>query len=218
MKFIAYYRVSTKRQGESQLGLKAQKHAVERFISPDLIDQEFTEIETGTNKRYRPILNEAIELCKKTGATLIIAKLDRLARNVAFVSSLMDSKVKFKAVDMPEANELTIHIMSAIAQHEAKAISKRVKEGLAQSKKKLGTPANLTEKARLRGLESIRHKAKNNPHNKRALAFVSGLDYNKLKLREIAEALNSNGFVTSKGKQFSTTQVIRIKSKICQIA
>jgi len=218
MKFIAYYRVSTKRQGESQLGLKAQKHAVERFISPDLIDQEFTEIETGTNKRYRPILNEAIELCKKTGATLIIAKLDRLARNVAFVSSLMDSKVKFKAVDMPEANELTIHIMSAIAQHEAKAISKRVKEGLAQSKKKLGTPANLTEKARLRGLESIRHKAKNNPHNKRALAFVRGLDYKKLKLREIAEALNSNGFVTSKGKEFSTTQVIRIKSKICQIA
>ena len=182
MKYIAYYRVSTKRQGESQLGLKAQKHAVERFISPDLIDQEFTEIETGTSKRYRPILNEAIELCKKTGATLIIAKLDRLARNVAFVSSLMDSKVKFKAVDMPEANELTIHIMSAIAQHEAKAISKRVKEGLAQSKKKLGTPANLTEKARLRGLESIRHKAKNNLHNKRALAFVRGLDYKKLKL------------------------------------
>ena len=218
MKYIAYYRVSTKRQGESQLGLKAQKHAVERFISPDLIDQEFTEIETGTSKRYRPILNQAIELCKKTGATLIIAKLDRLARNVAFVSSLMDSKVKFKAVDMPEANELTIHIMSAIAQHEAKAISKRVKEGLAQSKKKLGTPANLTEKARLRGLESIRHKAKNNPHNKRALAFVRGLDYKKLKLREIAEALNSNGFATSKGKEFSTTQVIRIKNKISQMA
>jgi DNA invertase Pin-like site-specific DNA recombinase len=218
MKYIAYYRVSTKRQGESQLGLKAQKHAVERFISPDLIDKEFTEIETGTSKRYRPILNQAIELCKKTGATLIIAKLDRLARNVAFVSSLMDSKVKFKAVDMPEANELTIHIMSAIAQHEAKAISKRVKEGLAQSKKKLGTPANLTEKARLRGLESIRHKAKNNPHNKRALAFVRGLDYKKLKLREIAEALNSNGFATSKGKEFSTTQVIRIKNKISQIA
>ena len=218
MKYIAYYRVSTKRQGESQLGLKAQKHAVERFISPDLIDQEFTEIETGTSKRYRPILNQAIELCKKTGATLIIAKLDRLARNVAFVSSLMDSKVKFKAVDMPEANELTIHIMSAIAQHEAKAISKRVKEGLAQSNKKLGTPANLTEKARLRGLESIRHKAKNNPHNKRALAFVRGLDYKKLKLREIAEALNSNGFATSKGKEFSTTQVIRIKNKISQMA
>ena len=165
MKYIAYYRVSTARQGESQLGLLAQKHAVENFISPDLIDKEFTEIETGTNKKYRPILNEAIELCAKTGATLIIAKLDRLARNVSFVSSLMDSKVKFKAVDMPEANELTIHIMSAIAQHEAKVISKRIKEGLAQSKKKKGNPQNLTAEAMAKGLASIKHKAKNNPHN-----------------------------------------------------
>jgi DNA invertase Pin-like site-specific DNA recombinase len=214
MKYVAYYRVSTKKQGESQLGLKAQKHAVERFISPDLIDAEFTEIETGTNKRYRPILNEAIELCAKTGATLIIAKLDRLARNVSFVSSLMDSKVKFKAVDMPEANELTIHIMSAIAQHEAKVISKRVKEGLAQSTKKLGNPQNLTDEARSKGLESIKHKAKNNPHNKRALAFVSGLDYTNLKLRQIAELLNENGFKTSKGKDFGTTQVIRILAKL----
>ena len=221
MKYVAYYRVSTKRQGESQLGLKAQKHAVERFISPEMIDKEFTEIETGTSKRYRPILNEAIELCKNTGATLIIAKLDRLARNVAFVSSLMDSKVKFKAVDMPQANELTIHIMSAIAQHEAKAISKRVKEGLAQSTKKLGTPANLTEEARLRGLESIRHKAKNNPNNKRALAYVKMMKERnelkkrkKLKLKEIAEELNSEGFKTSTGKDFGTTQVIRLLKKI----
>ena len=221
MKYVAYYRVSTKRQGESQLGLKAQKHAVERFISPEMIDKEFTEIETGTSKRYRPILNEAIELCKETGATLIIAKLDRLARNVAFVSSLMDSQVKFKAVDMPQANELTIHIMSAIAQHEAKAISKRVKEGLAQSTKKLGTPANLTEEARLRGLESIKHKAKNNPNNKRALAYVKMMKErnvlmkkNKVTLREIAEELNSEGFKTSTGKDFGTTQVIRLLKKI----
>ena len=214
MKYVAYYRVSTKKQGESQLGLKAQKHAVERFISPDLIDAEFTEIETGTNKRYRPILNEAIELCAKTGATLIIAKLDRLARNVSFVSSLMDSKVKFKAVDMPEANELTIHIMSAIAQHEAKAISKRVKEGLAQSKKKLGNPQNLTDEAKAKGLESIKHKAKHNPHNKRALAFVRSLNYADMKLRQIAEQLNENGFKTSTGKDFGTTQVIRVLAKL----
>jgi len=221
MKYVAYYRVSTKRQGESQLGLKAQKHAVERFISPEMIDKEFTEIETGTKKRYRPILNEAIELCKETGATLIIAKLDRLARNVSFVSSLLDSEVKFKAVDMPHANEFTIHVMSAIAQHEAKAISKRVKEGLAQSTKKLGTPANLTEEARLRGLESIRHKAKNNPNNKRALAYVKMMKERnelkkrkKLKLREIAEELNSEGFKTSTGKDFGTTQVIRLLKKI----
>jgi len=206
--------VSTPKQGVSMLGLMAQKHAVEQFISPDLIDKEFTEIETGTNKRYRPILNEAIELCAKTGATLIIAKLDRLARNVSFVSSLMDSKVKFKAVDMPDANEFTITVMAAIAQHEAKAISKRVKEGLAQSTKKLGNPQNLTDEAKAKGLESIRHKAKHNPHNKRALAFVSTLNYSQLKLREIADRLNVNGFKTSTGKEFGTTQVIRILAKL----
>ena len=214
MKYIAYYRVSTARQGESQLGLLAQRHAVENFISPDLIDKEFTEIETGTNKKYRPILNEAIQLCAKTGATLIIAKLDRLARNVSFVSSLMDSKVKFTAVDMPDANEFTITVMAAIAQHEAKAISKRVKEGLAQSKKKLGNPQNLTAEAMAKGLESIKHKAKHNPHNKRALAFVSSLNYRDLKLREIAELLNTNGFKTSTGKDFATTQVIRVLAKL----
>ncbi len=214
MKFIAYYRVSTKKQGISQLGLKAQKQAVENFISPDLIDKEFTEIETGTNKKYRPVLNEALELCKKHNATLVIAKLDRLARNVSFVSSLMDSKVKFKAVDMPEATDLTIHIMSAIAQNEAKVISLRIKEALAQSTKKLGNPQNLTREAQMRGVYTIKLKAKRNANNKRALAFVSDMDYKNLTLREIAEKLNRNEFKTSTGKMFGTTQVIRILKKI----
>ena len=214
MKFIAYYRVSTKKQGFSQLGLKAQKQAVESFISPDLIDKEFTEIETGTNKKFRPVLNEALELCKKHNATLVIAKLDRLARNVSFVSSLMDSKVKFKAVDMPEATELTIHIMSAIAQNEAKVISLRIKEALAQSTKKLGNPQNLTREAQMRGVYTIKLKAKQNANNKRALAFVSGMDYKNLTLKKIAEQLNRNEFKTSTGKMFGTTQVIRILKKI----
>mgnify|MGYP003651970640 FL=1 len=215
MKYIAYYRVSTSKQGVSGLGLKAQKQAVENFIDPELIDKEFTEIETGTSKRYRPILNEAIELCKKHDATLIIAKLDRLARNVSFVSAMMDSNVKFKVVDMPEANELTIHIMSAIAQHEAKVIGKRIKEALAQSTKKLGTPENLTLEAREKGQLSIKHKAEHNPHNKRALAFVKSFDsIGKMKLREMATLLNINGFKTSTGKEFGTTQVIRLLKKV----
>ena len=213
MKYIAYYRVSTKRQGESGLGLKAQKKAVENFIEPDLIDQEFIEIETGTSKRYRPILNEAIELCKKHNATLIIAKLDRLARNVSFVSSLMDSGVNFKAVDMPDANNLTIHIMSAIAQNEAKVISKRIKDALEQSDKQLGTPENLTEEARERGIASIKHKALHNEHNRRAVAFISQINVDNMKLREIAELLNTSGFKTSRGGEFSTTQVIRLLKK-----
>jgi DNA invertase Pin-like site-specific DNA recombinase len=217
MNYIAYYRVSTKKQGVSQLGLKAQKQAVERFISPELIDMEFTEIETGTNKKFRPVLNEALALCKKHNATLVIAKLDRLARNVSFVSSLMDAKVKFKAVDMPEATELTIHIMSAIAQNEAKVISSRIKEALAQSTKKLGNPQHLTKEAKMRGIESIILKAKQNPNNKRALAFVSDMDYKNLTLREIAEKLNRNDFQTSTGKMFGTTQVIRILKKIADV-
>ena len=220
MEYIAYYRVSTQKQGASGLGLKAQKEAVENFLSPELIDKEFTEIETGTNKKYRPILNEALELCRKHNATLIIAKLDRLARNVSFVSSLIDSKVKFKAVDNPHATELTIHILSAVAQDEAKRISKRIKDALAIKRKeldliggKLGTN-NLKAVDMLKGVQSIKDKAKNNPHNKRALAFVSGLTDRNLKLREIAELLNSNGFKTSTGKDFGTTQVIRLLQKI----
>lgn len=221
MKYIAYYRVSTKRQGESGLGLEAQRQAVQGFVSPDLIDKEFVEVETGTNKKHRPILQEALELCKQHDATLIIAKLDRLTRNVAFVSSLIDSKVKFQAVDNPHATELTIHILSAVAQDEAKRISKRIKDALAVKKeqlavrgKKLGTPQNLTEEAKLRGIESIKRKASMNLNNKRALAFVRGLNYKEMKLREIATLLNDNGFKTSRGKEFSTTQVIRILKKV----
>ena len=162
MKYVAYYRVSTKKQGVSGLGLEAQKDAVHRYIAPELIDFEFIEIETGTSKKKRPVLAQALELCKKHDATLLIAKLDRLARNVSFVSSLMDSKVKFKAVDFPEANELTIHILSAIAQHEAKIISSRIVDALAVKKRRgetMGNPKNLTYLDRMKGIEVIKNNA-----------------------------------------------------------
>ncbi len=213
MKYIAYYRVSTKRQGQSGLGLKAQQEAVERFIAPDLIHQSFTEVETGTSKKHRPILAEAIALCKKLDATLIIAKLDRLARNVAFVSSLMDSKVQFKAVDMPQANELTIHIMSAIAQHEAKVISTRIKDALAQSKKKLGNPQNLTSEGRKKGTETIKRNRENNPHNKRALAHLKAISSSST-LQQLANNLNEEGFRTSEGKMFNPIQVSRLLKRL----
>jgi DNA invertase Pin-like site-specific DNA recombinase len=214
MIYIAYYRVSTQRQNESQLGLLAQRSAVERFIDPALIYKEFTEIETGTNKKYRPIMNEAIQLCKKLDATLIIAKLDRLTRNVAFVSSLLDSKVKFKCVDMPDANELTIHILAAIAQHEAKIISARIKEALAQSTKKLGNPINLTLEARLKGKAVIAANRLLNENRIRAISFLKGMDLSGLKLREIAEILNRNKFRTANDCFFTPTQVSRILKKI----
>ncbi len=130
MKFIAYYRVSTEKQGASGLGLEAQREAVINHIKPENIFKEFTEIESG-RKKDRPILLQAIQLCKEHEGTLVIAKLDRLARNVAFVSTLLESGIKFVCCDMPTANELTIHIYSAIAQDEAKRISQRTKEALA---------------------------------------------------------------------------------------
>src|SRR5712691_147892 len=134
-KFIAYYRVSTQRQGRSGLGLEAQQEAVRNYLNGGdwRIVAEFTEVESGKRKD-RPTLAEALAACRVHGAKLIIAKLDRLARNVAFVSALMDAGVEFEAVDFPQANRLTIHIMAAVAEHEAKAISDRTKAALASAR------------------------------------------------------------------------------------
>lgn len=138
-RYVAYYRVSTVRQGVSGLGLEAQQETVRRYLSGvggELLT-EFTEVETA--KGYlalarRPQLRAGLGLCQAQGAVLLIAKLDRLARNVRFVAELMESRVKFVACDMPEANDLTIHIMAAFAEHEAKRISERTREALARAK------------------------------------------------------------------------------------
>ena len=136
-KFIAYYRVSTKRQGRSGLGLEAQEAAVRDFLNGGnwQLVKEFTEIESG-KRTDRPQLEKAFRACRVYGAKLIIAKLDRLARNVAFISNLMESGVEFEAVDFPQANRLTIHIMAAMAEHEAKMISDRTKAALAAAKRR----------------------------------------------------------------------------------
>ena len=142
--YIAYYRVSTDKQGVSGLGLEAQRSAVSRFLADQgQLIAEFTEIESGKSHRNRPQLTKAIEACKKQHARLVIAKLDRLARNVHFISGLMESGIEFCAVDMPQANRLTIHIMAAMAEHEREMISTRTKAALAEVKRrgiKLGNP------------------------------------------------------------------------------
>ena len=221
MKYIAYYRVSTKKQGVSGLGLEAQKDAIHKYIDPENIFMEFTEIETGTNKKKRPILKQALNECKNNNATLLIAKLDRLARNVSFVSSLMDSKIKFKAVDFPEANELTIHILSAISQHEAEIISKRIKDALAVKKRKgekMGSPENLTIEARLLGVETIKRNALENENNSKAIAFIKKSLSSFETLKKLADELNNAQFKTSKGKVFSPMQVKRLIDKINPVA
>jgi DNA invertase Pin-like site-specific DNA recombinase len=135
-RFVAYYRVSTARQGRSGLGLEAQKAAVLAFINgrAELV-AEFTEVESGKHAN-REELKKAIAACKKHKAKLVIAKLDRLSRNLAFIATLMESGVEFVAVDMPEANKLTVHILAAMAEHEREQISKRTKDALAAAKRR----------------------------------------------------------------------------------
>ena len=147
MLYIAYYRVSTQRQGASGLGLEAQRDAVHSFLRGETPVQEYTEIESGRKTdRDRPQLAAAITACHLYGATLVVAKLDRLARNAFFLHQLQHAGVKFVCCDMPDANDLSIHILAAVAEDEAKRISARTKASLAAAKrrgKRLGTPANL---------------------------------------------------------------------------
>jgi DNA invertase Pin-like site-specific DNA recombinase len=134
--YVAYYRVSTKRQGVSGLGLEAQRNAVLGYLNGGngTLQGEYTEIESGRSVRNRPVLRQALGTCKKEKATLVIAKLDRLARNVAFISRLIESHVHFVAADMPEADKTMLQMYAVMAEHERDMISRRTKEALAVAK------------------------------------------------------------------------------------
>jgi DNA invertase Pin-like site-specific DNA recombinase len=213
---IAYYRVSTQKQGQSGLGLEAQKTSVMKFAQARGlgIAAEYTEVETGTRKRHRPELELALMEARARGAVLLIAKLDRLARNVAFISALMDSGVDFIAVDMPQANKLTIHILAAVAENEAELISQRTKAALAAAKArgvKLGTPENLTPEASQKGGAVLRDRARK-AYKETAytikLQRSAGLSYNK-----IAKGLNEEGLKTRTGRPFTAMTVWRIDQR-----
>ena len=136
LKFVAYLRVSTGKQGRSGLGLEAQREAVRHFVASHggkIIAPEFVEVETG-KRNDRPHLENALKRCRLTGATLVVAKLDRLSRNAAFLMTLRDSGVRFVAADLPEANTMTVGVMAVVAQHEREAISQRTKAALGAAK------------------------------------------------------------------------------------
>ncbi len=217
MKYVGYFRVSTQRQGRSALGLEGQQAAVEAFAGVNVI-ATYTEIETGTNKRERPQLTKAVSHCRRTGATLVIAKLDRLARNVAFVANLMESGIDFVACDNPTANRLTLHILAAVAEDEATRISERTKAALAAYKArggKLGAAhlkcRNLTAHARLRGTESM--KAKSIKAATNVLPIARELRDRGFTLKQIADELNEKGELTSRGNFWNAVGVMRILAR-----
>lgn len=212
-KYIAYYRVSTRDQN---LGLDSQKDMVHTYLKSNNGEllHEYEEKETGTNKRQRIEIAKAIEHCIKEDATLIIAKLDRLSRNVAFTASLMDSKVKFTALDIPNADNFTIHIIAAMAQREAELISSRTIEALKQVKKqgkKLGNPQNFSDDGRIKGSYNNMLRADANENNIRAKAFIGSykdaIIKGDISLNQMARKLNESGFKTSTGKQFHSSTV-----------
>ena len=225
MKIVPYYRVSTRKQGRSGLGLEAQKAAVEAFIRQHdaTVIAEYREVETG-KKSDRPKLAEAIGHAKLAKATLVVAKLDRLARNVAFTSALMESGVDFVACDNPHANRLTIHILAAVAEDEAMRISQRTKDALAAAKArgvKLGSarPGHWDGKEHLRGWRKgakVSAEVRTQRANE-AYAFLLP------RLRELraaeetyeamAEWLNEQGHQTTAGQPFTSATVYRIMQR-----
>ena len=216
-RFIAYHRVSTQRQGASGLGLEAQKEAVNRFLNDGdwEVVGDYVEIETGKGAdalAKRPQLKAALAACRREGATLVIAKLDRLARNVHFVSGLMESKVKFVACDIPEANELTIHIMAAFAEHEAKRISQRTKDALAAAKRR-GAVLGKAGAANLRPNIEERQKAANAFAEKLRPLF-DGMRARGLSQRAMVTELNGIGVPAPKGGAWRLAQTQRIISRL----
>lgn len=212
---VAYYRVSTEGQGRSGLGLDAQREAVASLCRARgwEIVADFTEVESG-KRNDRPELTAALHRAKVTGAVLVVAKLDRLSRNIAFLTALLESGTRFLAADMPEANELTVHIMAAVAQAERKAIGKRTREALAAAKARgtrLGNP---------NGAAALRRAAKGNGaaiEAVRANAEDRAADYAPIiadiraagmrSLPALARELNARGIVTPRGGNWHPSSV-----------
>lgn len=145
--FVAYYRVSTDKQGERGLGIEAQREAIRHVVKDGAVIAEFVEVESGKSHKNRPQLTAAMQTAKKHKATLVVAKLDRLARNVHFISGLIESKVEFRAADMLDATTFTLHMMAAFAQYEREQISGRTKAALQQVKKELAEKGTRISKA-----------------------------------------------------------------------
>ncbi len=219
-RYIAYYRVSTSRQGASGLGLAAQRQTVESYINHKggQLLGEFTEVESG-RKADRVELAAAFKACRLHQATLVIAKLDRLARNASFLMNLQEAGAEFVCCDMPDANRLTIGILALVAEQEAKAISTRTKEALAAAKArgvKLGVAGtrNLRNQklGRQRGTSTRMQKAQEKAE--RIGESIRPLVDQGLSLRAIAAQLNEAVIPTARGGTWSAVQVKRVIDRL----
>jgi DNA invertase Pin-like site-specific DNA recombinase len=217
MKYIAYYRLSKRdrkkeKENRPYLGLEAQRETVLSYIrhNGNELLAEYTEIESGKNDR-RPELLKAIRLTKENDGTLVIAKLDRLSRNVVFISALMESKVNFLCCDMPDATPLTIHIFAALAEWERTRISTRIKEALDQKRInepdwKPGTP-NFTDQGRKKSQATIRRKAFEDENIILCSNYIKELRKGGKTFQEIADRLNAEGFPTARKGKFHAASV-----------
>jgi DNA invertase Pin-like site-specific DNA recombinase len=205
-RFIAYFRVSTDRQGRSGLGLDAQRTAVAGYLNGGSwkLLAEFTEIESGKNND-RPQLEAALARCRLTGATLVIAKLDRLSRNAHFLLGLRDGNVPFVAADMPDANSLTVGILAVVAQAEREAISIRTRAALAESKKRLGGWRNGPKVDGSLGRAAQKKAAATFAASVGPMA--AAMRQNGSSLRQIAAALTAQGIRTPRGGEWSAAAV-----------
>ena len=222
MKYVAYLRVSTARQGQSGLGLEAQRASISTLMGQrnGVLLETFVEVESG-KLNARPQLAKALNLAKITGATLVIAKLDRLSRNAAFLLTLQDSGARFIAADMPDANELTVGIMALVAQQERHAISKRTKEALQAAKargQKLGNP---------NGAAALRRSAKGNVAAVAAAKLAAGSHADELRpiilelmsqgfksLAAIASELNRRGVLPRRGATWHRSSVANLLRRV----
>jgi DNA invertase Pin-like site-specific DNA recombinase len=218
-KFVSYLRVSTKRQGASGLGLEAQRAAVMTFLNGGRwkLVEEHVEIESGKDDRNRPALHQALAACKVYGATLIIAKLDRLSRDAHFLLGLQKAGVKFVAADMPEANEMVVGMMALVAQAERRMISQRTKEALAAAKARgmrLGQPKGhqIPSDHATRAKGSAVNVANAQAFAERlrpALTELEGLSANAA-----AKELDRRGIVTARGGKWSARSIISVRARL----
>ncbi len=223
IQYVAYYRVSTTKQKRSGLGLESQRAIITHYAKQDKITivEEFTESQSGKNIENRPVLTEAINYCLRHDCTLIVAKLDRLSRDVEHIFKIKKKlKNRFQSCDLPSSDSLTLSIFAGLAQRERELISIRTKAALKVKKAqgvKLGNHKHLTDEARKLGLRRIKENAINNKNNQRAMRLIVRCRNENVEWGKIVRELNENGFVSARGCKFYKNTVKRLYQRHLEI-